>query len=76
MTIEEKLEKAVEFIKQVSNAEFDVFSSKDVLEETDAYCNECCDIDLDVKYDLEYVHADVIEDLKDKAWHVLADITD
>lgn len=76
MTTEEKLEKAVKFIKSVERLDmhsYDIFSSDDI----NAVCNECESDDISF-YGMNgrYIDCKVLDELSDRAWHVLADITD
>ena len=76
MTTEEKLEKAIEFIKSIERLDacsYDIFSSDDI----DAVCNECESDDIHI-YGMNgsYIDCKVLDELSNKAWHVLADITE
>lgn len=86
MTTEEKLEKAVEFIKSIERldkSQYGNFNMHDLEKEAYAYCDECDDM-VDVKLqwpsrvslNTEYIDWKVIDDLSDQAWHVLADIAE
>ena len=76
MTIEEKLEKAIKFIKSIERFDacnYDIFSLNDI----NAVYNECESEDISF-YGMNgrYIDCKVLDELSDKAWHVLADITD
>ena len=76
LTVEEKLEKAMDFIKSVENMSFTTTTADDIADSIDCYCEECgqqYDVDVD-NPNAEYVEARYIEELKDKAWHVLIDL--
>ena len=78
MTTEEKLSKAVEFIKSIDNMILPTITTSNIIESADVYCEECgeeCDIDI-IGPNTKYVEADVLEDLKDRAWHLLIDLVD
>ena len=86
MTTEEKLAKAVEFIKSIEKLnknDYDTFNLDDV--ENAAYvectcCGNTANFDFNwprnVSLNTEYIDWKVIDDLSDKAWHVLADIAE
>lgn len=89
MTIEEKLEKAIAFIESVKNIDkkdFTAFNLDDIKDriEATATCDECgcessCSVELAWPSSIEfdgYINASVLDDLSDKAWHVLADLSD
>ena len=84
MTVEEKLEKAIEFIKSIekmNKKDYDTFNIADFEEYADGDCLECGE-EVDVKLhwpshislNTEYIDYRVIDDLKDKAWHILFDL--
>ena len=86
MTTEEKLAKAVDFIKSIERldkSQYDKFDMHDLEKEAYAYCDECDEM-VDVKLqwprqvslNTEYIDWKVIDDLSDKAWHVLASIAE
>ena len=78
MTTEEKLSKAVEFIKSIDNIMLPTITTSDLIESAHVYCEECgeeCEIDM-TGPNTKYVEADVLEDLKDRAWHLLIDLAD
>ena len=78
MTIEEKLEKAIDFIRSIEKMTLQTLSTNDIVDITDVYCQYCgdeCDYDITGEHK-QYVEANKIEKLKDKAWHVLMDIID
>lgn len=78
MTLEEKLEKAIEFIKHVESIDFPEAGSRDVADFIDVWCSDCgCNCDYEVgDIHEKFVNASYINELKDQAWHVLADITE
>ena len=75
-TTEEKLEKALEFIQSVERLDtcsYDTFSSNDI----DAMCNECESDDISFPgMDSKYIDCKVLDELSDKAWHILAELAD
>lgn len=84
MTIEEKLEKAIEFIKSIEKMNknnYDTFDISDIENEAACECENCGD-NVDVKFywpghislNTKYIDYRVIDDLKDKAWHILVDL--
>ena len=86
MTTKEKLAKAITFIKSIeklNKKDYDVFKLKDVAKDAYAYCEDCGE-NVDVKLNwprsascnTEYIDYRIIDDLSDKAWHVLADIAE
>lgn len=75
MTTEEKLEKAIQFIKSIekmNKKDYDVFNIVDI----EGECLECGsdDIELHGPPYSKYIDSKVIDDLKDKAWHILFDL--
>ena len=87
MTAEEKLKKCIDFIKQLESYDvhdkYDNFNLKDLEEEARGDCYECdCDVKVKLSWpshislNTEYVDIQAFEDLKDRAWHVLADIAE
>lgn len=78
MTIEEKLNKAIEFIKHVEKLELDIKSSSDIINDAVRFCEMCDDPCTDdvLQHNEHYVKLELIEELKDKAWHLLVDLTD
>ena len=78
MTLEEKLSKAIEFIKSINDMHLPIIRLDDIINSADVYCEECgekCEIDV-TEPNVKYVEADKFEDLKDKAWHLLVDIVE
>lgn len=77
MTDKEKLEKAVEFIKSIEKLNFPVVTTTSIVSYAHAFCEECgeeCKIDY-TEANEQYVNIDFVKDIKDKAWHLLADLT-
>ena len=78
MTIEEKLNKAIEFIKSIEKISIEELSTSDIIDSAYVYCTDCgneCDFD-SPKQENYYVEVKHIDELKDKAWHLLFDLTD
>lgn len=78
ISIEEKLEKALEFIKSIDKMPLSTTTTYDIIKDAHAYCDECgneCEVDVDGQ-NTRYVEANDIESLKDKAWHLLVDLLD
>lgn len=78
MTIEEKLEKAIEFIKSIEQMSLPIMTTSDIVDIAHPYCDECggdCEINF-AGPDVGYVEADAVNELKDKAWHLLANISE
>ena len=77
LTIEQKLERCIEFIKNIENMDVPLVDIEDLVS-INAECEECGSDEIDVEFrnGAEVVEQSVIKDLKDKAWHLLADITD
>ena len=78
MTTEEKLEKATEFIKLFEQMAFPIVTTNDIIDDAHGCCVECgdwCDIDYDGPC-VNYVEATAIDEMKDKAWHLLADLAE
>lgn len=83
MTTEEKLKKAIEFIESIEKLNkdsYDNFNISDLEEYARGECDYCGD---DVKVNLyfpshlkniKYIDAKVLDDLSDKAWHLLFDL--
>lgn len=76
LTTEEKLAKVVEFIKSIEKMSLLIMTTSDIIDSADVYCTEC-----DCAYGIEfnsindkYVEFSEVEELKDKAWHLLVDI--
>lgn len=80
MTVEEKLNKAIEFIKEIDRTILPTTTINDILDDIHIYCPECgndCEIDIGGHYSYSrYVDAKYFDELKDKVWHLLADLTD
>ena len=85
MTIEEKLSRAIEFIRSIEslnkNSDYEPFDLDSI--DTSCTCNECgssdCSVVMHLPYSSnssQYVDKNVLDGLVDKAWHVLADITE
>ena len=83
MTIEEKLEKAIEFIRSIEKIDvkqYASFRSTDLLKQTTIYCPSCDDeIELELpkccRLSKEFIDKKIVDDLSEKAWHILADLT-
>ena len=78
MSIEEKLEKALEFIKHISEMSLPTTTTSDIIKDAHVYCEECgeeCEVDV-TGPNARYVEASDIESLKDEAWHLLVDLLD
>lgn len=76
MTDKEKLKKAVEFIKSIEKLNLPIVTTAGIISDAHAFCEECgesCEIDYVGAYE-KYVNVDFVEDIKDKAWHLLADL--
>lgn len=77
MTTEEKLAKAIEFIKKIEKLDLNTTDIGTLIHVCGQECEECgsddvyCEIEGD---DIEVILPKEIDDLKDKAWHLLADI--
>ena len=76
MTVEERLEKAIEFIKSIERLELPTLTTSDIVDSAHIYCTDC---EADDGFDFsgpnnKYVEVDAVDELKDKAWHLLADI--
>ena len=81
MTTEEKLEKAIEFIRSIEKIDvkqYVSFRSSDLVktiycpscdEEINLKLPECC------KSSYEFIDKKIVDDLSEKAWHILADLT-
>lgn len=79
MTTEEKLEKAIDFIKSIDKTSFPTITVNDIINDSHVYCEECgdeCEIDVGGIYRSKYVDAKFFDELKEKAWHLLVDLTD
>ena len=77
MTIEEKLEKAIEFIHSIEKMSLKKTSIIDIIDDANIYCEECgnnCEYHV-FNENAQYVDASIVDNLKDKAWHILADLT-
>lgn len=78
MTVEEKLEKAIDFIKSIEHLDLPYIIRDDIIDKSYVYCEECgfstsiktCD-GTD-----RFIEAKYVDDLKDKAWHLLVDLVD
>ena len=78
MTIEEKLSKAKDFIKSIADMQLSIMTSSDIVSELHVYCEDCgeeCELDC-TGIHATYVDAKELKNLKDQAWHLLADLTD
>lgn len=76
LTTEEKLAKAIEFIESIEKMSFPTMTTSDIIDSADPYCPECdcaCSIEFNSEND-KYVEFNKVEELKDKAWHLLVDI--
>lgn len=74
MTTEEKLEKALDFIRYIEK--LPTLTASGILNSinSSAFCKECgtaCTVRVSDSF-TEYAK---VEDLQDKAWHLLADLT-
>lgn len=76
LTVEEKLDLCIEFIKKIEQMDVPDADIEDICT-IKGTCNECCsdDVEIDIP-DVNVVDSKFIVELKDKAWHILADITD
>ena len=77
MTDKEKLEKAIEFIKMIENLDIPARSISEIIRDVHIFCEECgeeCEIDYAGKNDM-YINAKELDEIRDKAWHLLADLT-
>ena len=83
MTTEEKLKKAIEFIESIEKLNKDSYDHFDISDlEKYAYGEcDCCGDDVEVQLRLPsylkntlYIDAKAIDDLSDKAWHLLFDL--
>lgn len=85
MTIEEKLAKAVAFIKSIEKLDkhnYDTFDLNDIENAATGECCECDSTDInihlrwpnDITLNTEYIDYRILDDLSDRAWHVLADL--
>ena len=75
MTTNEKLEKAIDFIKSIEQLDVPCIMTSDITNNMHAYCEECGqECDIEIAYPQKYVEATAIDELKDKAWHLLADL--
>lgn len=78
MTVEEKLEKAIDFIKSIESLDVPITTRDDIIDESDVYCDEC-GVSTSIKTyngSDRFVEAKYVDELKDKAWHLLVDFTD
>ena len=81
MTTEEKLKKAIKFIESIKNFDAKDYDEFD-LDDLEAECNECESHDINIRYSRNvlltptYIDGKVIDDLKDKAWKILFELTD
>ena len=75
LTTEQKLERCIEFIKKLEKIEVPIIEIDDL--EIDASCNECGSDDVYVKFrgHNEVIDPKFVDDIRDQAWHILADIT-
>ena len=76
LTTEEKLAKAIEFIESIEKMSFPTMTTSDIIDSANPYCIECgcaCDIEFNSAND-KYIEFNKVEELKDKAWHLLVDI--
>lgn len=86
LTTEQKLERAIAFIKSMQSldkSKYDTFDLSDLERSAVGVCDECgSDVDVKLRWpysinlSTEYIDYKVLDDLSDKAWHVLADLTD
>lgn len=77
MTDKEKLEKAVDFIKSIEQLDLPVVTTSDIIDDAHIFCEECgeeCEIDC-TGVNEQYVKAAELDELRDKAWHLIADLT-
>lgn len=77
LTTEQKLERCIEFIKKIKNIDIPLIDIEDLVS-IDAECEDCGSDEIHVEFEngSEVVDPKFVEDLKDEAWHLLADITD
>ena len=83
MTTEEKLKKAIEFIESIeklNKSSYDHFNISDLEKCASGDCDYCGD-DVEVHLHfpshlktIEYIDAKAIDELSDKAWHLLFDL--
>ena len=77
MTDKEKLEKAVDFIKSIEQLDLPTVTTSDIIDGAHVFCEECgeeCEIDC-IGTNEQYVKATTLDELRDKAWHLIADLT-
>ena len=77
LSIEEKLEKAIDFIKSIESLDLPIKPISEIVNATNIYCDNCgeeCDFDFSSPSG-KYIAIDEIEKLKDRAWHLLVDLT-
>lgn len=77
MTDKEKLEKAVDFIKSIEQLDLPIVTTFDIIDDAHIFCEECgeeSEIDC-IGVNEQYVKAAELDELRDKAWHLIADLT-
>lgn len=77
MSTEEKLQKAIEFIKKIEKMNLPTVEVGDIIHIEDGECEDCGSSDVNchiVNDDMEVILPNEIDELKDKAWHLLIDI--
>lgn len=78
LTTEQKLEKCIKFIKKIEKMDIPTNYIEDYISYC-GYCEECGSDDVDIEVrgdDMKIVDPKYLEELKDEAWHILADITE
>lgn len=76
MTTEEKLNKAIEFIRAIEKMSLSKKTTINIVDSAHAYCEECgYEVSLNfARPNVDYVEASFFDDLKDKAWHLLFEL--
>ena len=84
MTTEEKLKAALDFIHGVEALDvnqYDIVSARTLEDDVHGYCSVCNEEVDDVQLcwpsimkDKKYIDMDAVDQLKDRAWHLLADL--
>ena len=70
--------KAMAFIESIKDMSFSTVTTDDIISDAHIYCDDCggeCEVGMNGKNN-KYVEADQLEELKDKAWRILADLSE
>lgn len=77
MTTEEKLQKAISFIKKIETLSLPMIDVGDIVYIDNSECEDCGSADVHCHIsneDIQVILPHELDNLKDEAWHILVDI--